>query len=878
MNQHPFLKTAFQTLRRWRRSKLQRASEWQLTPVYWRLRKRFLEADFQLVNHIFRIRQFLRSRRESVTAQRSLLSGIFKPAILAIVIVCLLEFIEFCISIYGAFLGQVINIPELLRRLISNTKQIVNPNSDHYVTLFAAFAQIAGTFLALYFTAVSVVVSTVYARVQGDVRSIVLRDKVSNAYVSLVAMLGASSTILLAALALGRLPSISNLVFVVLLGVASFYSFVELGSRVFHFFDPTRLVDYLTIDLVRWVRSATSRGHRWLDESFQAHYQSQADALLTTYRNIVLLANREEHLQSDALVGLARRAFSMLRFYGQEKSSIPSDSLWFRRTHRHKSWFITSGMDTNMALNTGTSLLPDTIPDLIWFESEIEETVTYTLEKLLGRKDLQNVYAFSTAAQRTLYSLAGNFAVDEALHLFRTLAPPVRAQSHAAELTGTETEDDLLKLNLALGLIDIYALGFIQILLGLSNKLSQLTVESLSSKVAEIRWKRPESIYETGLPRSVTEQLEILRKHLDFERRVEGELITPLWYQQQVVAIGFIRFIERTCNQLVAEFERAIADEAESLVKEKKAVFAAQLIERGLEGCNKFIYHFDDLQRYVETLSKLRRIEDRPCPTIDWEAHGRRIAKVRERLLSALGQATLDLTYLPKTDKLPDYFGHAYTFISDECYSTLVKGEEERFNQLFPIFFSAGLTAHDQLLSSSQILDPSIKFGFSLQPLLDIVEICGFAYLFSELDGKDFRSKVEKIWDNYFAVVTDKEATARFLCSNTGRRSWHFMSYPRDRVRAVWEQDFERRLRDLGLVDSMSSHGFVSAREDESRHPSKLIRGISGGMSLYYKPSDVFLAEYFMKRFDSSKLGISNRTQELYRRINKDNLDEEGND
>jgi len=869
MNKRLPLKPSPQTLRRWRRSKLQRTSEWQFTPTYWHLRAKLLKAKFKLGNRVFRTKQYFRARRESVTAQRTLIGGIFKPLILAIIIICLLEFAEFCTLRYGASLNQIITIPDSVLRIISGIKQIVNRNSEHYATLFATFAQIAGAFLALYFTAVSVVVSTAYARVQGDVRSIVLRDKVSNAYVSLVAMLGVASTVLLGALALGRLPSILNLIFVAFLGVASFYSFIELGLRVFHFFDPTRLIGYLTSDLVRWVRSATSRGYRWLDESFQAHYQRQADAVLTTHRNIVLMANREEHLQSDALVDLAQHAFSVLGFYGQEKSSIPSDSLWFRRTHRHKSWLTTSSMDTFTALDTGTSLMPDAVPDLMWFESEIEETIAYTLEKLLGSRDLQSVYALSNAAQQTLYNLAGNFAVSEALHLFRTLVP-LRSECRAAELTGAETEDDLLKLNLSLGLIDIYALGFIQILLGFSNKLSELSVESLSDKVAEINWRRPESIYETGLPRNVIEQMEILRRHLDFERRVEGKLITPLWYRQQVVAIGFIRFIEQTCNELLTEFEKAIADEAESLVKEKKSIFAAQLIERGLEGCNKFAYHFNALKRYVEALNKLRRVEDRPCPTIDWEAHDRRIAKVRERLLAALVQAIIGLAYLPKTDKLPDYFGHAYAFISDECYSTLAAGEEARFGRLFPTFFTAGLTARDQLLSSLQIADPVTKFGFSVQPLLDVVEISGFAYLFGELDGKNFRSKVEEVWDKYFETVPDKEATARFICSNIARQPWPFMSYPRDHMRAAWEQDFERRLRSLGLMDSMSSRGFMYARKDESRHPSKLIRAISGGMTLYYKPYDVFFAEYFMKRFDPSKLELSDQTRRLHRKLNKD--------
>src|SRR5205085_6782408 len=248
----------------------------------------------------------------------------------------------------------------------------------------------------------------------------------------------------------------------------------------------------------------------------------------------------------------------------------------------------------------------------------------------------------------------------------------------------------------------------------------------------------PESIYETGLPRSVIEQVEILRKHLDFERHVEGQEITPLWYRQQVVAIAFIRFLERTCNELLTEFEKAIADEAESLVKDKKAIFAAQLIERGLEGCNKFAYHFSALEKYTDALSKLRKVEDRPCPRIDWESHARRIVKVRERLLTALAQATLNLALLPKTDKLPDYFGHAYAYISDECYRTLAEGDKDQLSKLFPIFFHAGLIARDQLTSASLTPDPTTNFGFSVQPIIDVVDISGFAYLYSELDSTDF--------------------------------------------------------------------------------------------------------------------------------------------
>jgi hypothetical protein len=96
MNKRPPLKTSPQTLRRWRRSKLQRVSEWQFTPTYWHLHAKFLKAKFRLGNRAFHTKQYYRARRESVSAQRTLLGGIFKPLMLAVVIICLLEFAEFC--------------------------------------------------------------------------------------------------------------------------------------------------------------------------------------------------------------------------------------------------------------------------------------------------------------------------------------------------------------------------------------------------------------------------------------------------------------------------------------------------------------------------------------------------------------------------------------------------------------------------------------------------------------------------------------------------------------------------------------------------------------------------------------------------------------
>lgn len=857
-------KTSFQALSRWRRGKLQRTIEWQSRPSYWKLRERWNSTRFRIGNRIFRTRYALRSGRESAGALRSMMSGIITSVLLSLFIVCALEVIEFIALRYGPPLLRF--LPIEARQFLAVLSRNVNLNTEVFTNLFSTFAEVAGAFLALYFTAVSVVISTVYARVQGDVRSILLRDKFGNGYVSLVALLGAASTLLLASMALGRQPGVLNLSFVTLLGVAAIFSFVQLGLHLFYFFDPTRLINYLAAELVHWVRSATPNGYRWLDPAFQAHYQKQAGRVLTTYRNIVLLANREEHLQSEALVGLASSAFGLLRFYSTEKSGIPSDSLWFRRTHQHQSWFHASWPDAMTAMNTGTPLRAEVVPDLMWFESEVEETVAYTLEGLFSRKDLESAYSFSNSAEAALKALAANFAVDESLHLFRTLAPLLRNQAHGTELKGVGTEEALLKMNYSLGLTDIYGLGFAGILLGLFNRLRGVTADSLGRIVSEVQWHDPRSIYDTGLPRAVVGQMEELGRKLDFEREVEGRLVTPLWYRQQLVALAFVRFIEKSCLDLLNELELSVIAEAEALVAEKRSLFAAQLIDRGLEACNKFVYHFASAQECYEGLAALRKVQDIPWPVINWEDYYGRIKKARARLITALMQTVPDLAKLPKTKRLPDYFGHAYALISDECYRAMSEGDEALFKQLFPTFFMASWEAFNQLKESPQFADPELRIGYAAQPIGDMLDISGYAYIFSELDGKDFRRRVDGVWNAYFDSLQDAGSAASLLSLVT-RLQDAPLSYrfPRDDMREAWRQDLERRLGDRGLLEPLFSGGYQYDEADAEKHPSKLIRELVGGSMLYYDARDVFLSEYVMKRFDAIQLNLPGKVQDFYR-------------
>jgi hypothetical protein len=104
-------------------------------------------------------------------------------------------------------------------------------------------------------------------------------------------------------------------------------------------------------------------------------------------------------------------------------------------------------------------LQPEAIHDLMWFESEIEEVVSISLNGLVARQDLSRAYGFSNLASQALGTTAYSYALDEALHLHQTLSPSLRKLSRSVDSQPQRTDEITTRLKIALGLTDIYGFG-----------------------------------------------------------------------------------------------------------------------------------------------------------------------------------------------------------------------------------------------------------------------------------------------------------------------------------------------------------------------------------------------------------------------------------
>ena len=219
--------------RRWVRRQWPRTYEWQATAFYWAVTRQWRAKEFQTQKLQYSAIAWLRTRKESTLLLLQIFQTVFGQVLLATALVVGLEVLESFLLNRG---GLVPGLSAAHERLGLQLR------GSSYTSILVALAQISGIFLGLYFTAVSIVASTVYARVSTDVRALLVREKVGDLYIKLVALLGALAVLVLAKNSLGFAPNVLDLGLITILGVSAILSFVILGRRIFDFFDPTRLV------------------------------------------------------------------------------------------------------------------------------------------------------------------------------------------------------------------------------------------------------------------------------------------------------------------------------------------------------------------------------------------------------------------------------------------------------------------------------------------------------------------------------------------------------------------------------------------------------------------------------------------------------------
>ena len=329
---------------------------------FWKARKTSSRLVFHSYRSLFGIKYRI---QEGNTTTKSLLS-LLRSTLVELVLV---PFIAFGLQITNSYFVTLFTE-------IGFTVSIEN----YYGTLLTTVIGAGGLFIGLYYAAISVLGSAIYAKVPNDIRGLLAKEQIGNAYMRCIAVFTYFGVCLLIFYAVGLGPVILAIPLLLLGTGFIIIGFVRLGTRAFSLSDPTALSGHLFEQLRQCYLQVQAGGYRWSDQAFQNHAHEVAQGAIDTLTTVSEIAEKEPHLNSRPFAGLCQNLLLFLRYYEILKKSIPTDSLWYAKRYVHPDWYRTGDTETSLAYDTATTLQPRPVSDSRWIESAILPIVKRCIE------------------------------------------------------------------------------------------------------------------------------------------------------------------------------------------------------------------------------------------------------------------------------------------------------------------------------------------------------------------------------------------------------------------------------------------------------------------------------------------------------------------
>lgn len=745
---------------------------------------------------------------------------------------------------------------------------------DSYGSFLSTISGIGGVLIALYYTAMVAAGSAVYARAPGVLRDLLLREPIGKLYIELVAFTTFLSLCLLAFFALGFSPIRLAFPLLILLSGVTILSFVQLGQQAFNLFDPTRLSGSLFQDMERCVRRATVSGGFWDDPSFQSHANQQASSALKALNTLAVFSIADKHLRSDAIAEVAVSTVGFLCRYEGARNLIPSNSKWYPTRYSHPDFYLAGDLKADMAIRTGGSVQPETVADEDWVEERAVRVIIRALESNLREKNETGAFRILESLRVYAERLGASWEAEEALALTTQIADVVLPLGLPSQTVSAETP------GWQLGLVEYLSLLPTSALLGFVKSLGKTSLEHLRQMLSNVRWESRETMYRSGFSRFALPSLEWCEPRIKFENWAEGRRVTPDWFSLQIIAKDYLNALQASIKSLLNASDKLFGAWLSKCEAAKAPWAGAIVLNRQGEYLSKFSANLTEILNMEADYEAAKVLQNlRGWPTMKADSFRAEMsAEVRKHSL-AVAKAAVDLAKSRRPKQLPDYAGEFLSRTARVLVDALFNDERDFFEEVFPYFWEASIKKFVSLVPAEETggEDQFLKLALSSTPMVDLMEISGFAIVASEMNqSPEPWNFVKQLWDHFLADETNGASRIDILGRSLLACDIPLMIPPGDSVRFEWRNEASGWLaQHLGL-DPNAAWGLFGDRGGKRvAHPSALIRVLARDTFLgIYRGTDVFGAIY-LRGFTGANLGeirfrFNNLVESLTRESHRD--------
>ena len=741
-----------------------------------------------------------------------------------------------------------------------------------YETLMAAFVGAGSVFIGLYYAAISTIGGSIYSRMPNDIRDLLIKEQLGNAYMQVLAWLTFIGLCLLVLHTVGFEPVMLAMPLLLLSAGLMVIGFVQLGARAFYLFDPTTLSGGLLGRIQQCYLRVQAGGYRWLDPSFQKDAHRKAQTAINSLTAMSEIVAEEPHLRVHPFAGFCRNLLLFLIRYETVKESIPTDSLWYAKQAVHPNWYQTSDTATSLAYETASGLRPESVSDVRWIESAVLPIVQHCLETNIKEKRYAIVNELLGYLDTYIQKLAEEHQVEYALDLIN------KVFSSCKELIFSEGDEVVTEETLEhMQICELLAMIPINVLLGYLRAIDTDNRNVIRQRIHRIKWKSKKSIYGAGFAMHVLPRLEWMRPILECEEKIERRLVSPPWYIQELIIqkeaenlrTAMICFCEKVCEFYKQWIETST----------QHPWLKAVIISTELEYWNKFDHHMSTLNKFWKDLNSDRRIEGLPWPSLDIDELKEKYRQRYKELLELISEESVLLSLRSRPESYPDFAGQFLHTVGEALFSAMCENDCNMVETLFKRYLSGCLLQYENLRHGEEGTDWQTQNNLKIAaaPLLDLMDISGYAYLLSDLhEMPHLKEPILTAWDACLSTESEHRTlqvlAAAVLLSESGFEIEH-----RGTLRTRWKQIIQRLLRDVEREEVDLGTGvphILAGSQTVPVHDSPLVRVFAKSLDyLFYDGIDVFIAKCVRHRENAENLDFGRpRSRDLEEGIRREEI------
>jgi hypothetical protein len=422
-----------------------------------------------------------------------------------------------------------------------------------------------------------------------------------------------------------------------------------------------------------------------------------------------------------------------------------------------------------------------------------------------------------------------------------------------------------------LAVIERFASISITIALACREHIEALDSGAVERRLSKITWGNDEDIYKHGFPSYCLPRLEWFKPRLDFEVSTDGRKITPAWYQKELLLqIETDTFVENT---------QALINKGASLYKSwiskttdtKHPWLVGAIMSREWEFWHKVDHQMEIWPNKWSNLSDEKKIEGLPWSDFEFEKLEQASKERQSELLRLMSAQNLMLAFLKRPEGFPDYAGQFLHTSGEVLFEALLNNDQELLSNVFTMYLYGCIIHFDKLRPKSTSTDWRAQqhFKISVAPLLDLMELSGYARLMADYHGnKQLWQIITDTWDKYIEEKGENSPLP-LLSAAIALTEGAYEIPHRGVLRTSWHTRINHKLNDVPRHEVYSRH-YISS-DVEIDHASPLIRIFASELHRsFHDGIDIFITIYLRTKEGADKLDFGWKRRDL-----QDSLDRE---